>query len=202
MKPVLALFLLLSFPVTTAAQIPRAAVVYQRAVTSNIRLVWGLNGPIATMAAQIQQESGWNPNAKSAYAGGLAQFTPDTADWISKKYADALGANQPYNPTWAIRALSEYDKYLYDRMGFAATDCDRWAFTLSAYNGGAGWVSRDRTLATQNGVDSRRWWKNVEHYSKRSVAAKAENRGYPQRILLLIQPRYLSWGQGVECSFS
>jgi soluble lytic murein transglycosylase-like protein len=191
--------LLVCVPAASAAQIPRAAYGYQRALVANVRVVWGLNGPIATMAAQVHQESGWNPNAKSIYAGGLAQFTPDTADWISKKYADALGTNQPYEPAWALRALAQYDKYLYDIMPFAATDCDRWAFTLSAYNGGAGWVTRDRTLATQNGVDSRRWWNNVELYSKRSVAATKENRGYPRRILLTIQPLYTSWGPSIQC---
>jgi soluble lytic murein transglycosylase-like protein len=202
MKTLLAVLFLLCLPSLVGAQIPRAALQYQRALIGNVHAVWGLNGPVAAMAAQVHQESGWNTDAKSAYAGGLAQFTPDTADWISKKYAKDLGTNQPYNPTWALRARAQYDKYLYDIMPFAATDCDRWAFTLSAYNGGAGWVTRDRTLATQNGADSRRWWKNVENYSKRSDAAKKENRGYPRRILLLIQPRYASWGPSVECAVS
>lgn len=202
MKYLFAVLLFVCVPVASHAQIPQAALSYQRALVANVRVVWGLNGPVATMAAQVHQESGWNPNAKSAYAGGLAQFTPATADWISNKYAADLGPNQPYNPAWALRALARYDKYLYDTMPFAATDCDRWAFTLSAYNGGAGWVNRDRALATQNGADSRRWWSNVELYSKRSVAATKENRGYPRRILLLIQPRYTPWGVGVECNVS
>lgn len=202
MKTFLAVLLLLCLPSLASAQIPRAAYRYQRALIANVHAVWGLNGPVAAMAAQVHQESGWNPDAKSPYAGGLAQFTPDTADWISKKYASALGTNQPYEPAWALRALAQYDKYLYDTMSFAATDCDRWAFTLSAYNGGAGWVNRDRVLATQNGADSRRWWGNVEHYTKRAAWAKKENRGYPHRILLLIQPRYTSWGPSVECAVS
>ena len=57
--------LLVCVPAASAAQIPRAAYGYQRALVANVRVVWGLNGPIATMAAQVHQESGWNPNAKS-----------------------------------------------------------------------------------------------------------------------------------------
>lgn len=202
MRFLLSCLLVLWIAAPAMAQIPRGAYTYQRALIANVHAVWGLNGPVATMAAQVHQESGWNPDAKSPFAGGLAQFTPDTADWISQKYATELGTNQPYNPVWALRALARYDKYLYDTMSFAETDCDRWAFTLSAYNGGAGWITRDRILTTQNGLNSRRWWNNVEQHTKRAAWAKKENRDYPHRILLLIQPRYTSWGITVECHVS
>lgn len=202
MRILLSCLLLLCVAAPAAAQIPRRAYTYQRTLIGNVHAVWGLNGPVATMAAQVHQESGWRPDAQSPFAGGLAQFTPATADWISQKYADALGENQPYNPTWALRALVQYDKYLYDTMSFAESECDRWAFTLSAYNGGAGWITRDRILTTQNGKNSRQWWNNVEHYTSRAAWAKKENREYPHRILLLIQPRYRSWGVNVECHVS
>lgn len=198
MRAALVALLLLLAPGLADAQVPDRARQYQRDLIRNARLVWGLDAPVATFAAQIHQESGWRPDVSSAYAHGLAQFTPATADWIGGLYSD-VGPADPFNPAWALRALVRYDKHLYDR-NTAATECDRWAFTLSAYNGGQGWVNRDRKLAAANGADPQRWWGHVEHHSPRAKWAFTENRGYPRRILLVLQPRYLGWGPGVDCS--
>lgn len=181
------------------AQPPRAAERFRRDLVGNVRLVWGLSGPVATMAAQVHQESAWRPDAKSAYAGGLAQFTPDTADWISQRYSSDLGANQPFNPAWALRALAVYDKHIYDTSLPAATECDRWAFVLAAYNGGPGWVTRDRKLASTAGADPSRWWGHVERFTRRAAWAMKENRDYPRKILLRWQPLYRTWGLTVTC---
>lgn len=190
--------LLLAAP-AAAQTVPPAARQYQRALISNARFVWGLEAPVAVMAAQVHQESGWRADARSRFANGLTQFTPSTADWISQKFPEDLGANQPMNPSWALRALARYDKYLYDRQRTAATECDRWAFTLAAYNGGEGWINRDREMAQKYGASPTRWWGHVEHFSPRARWAFDENRGYPRRILLQRQPPYRIWGPGVDC---
>lgn len=184
------------------AEPPRDALPYQRALTGTARQVWGLDAPVAVFGAQIHQESGWRRDARSKFAGGLAQFTPDTATWIGSLYRDELGAADPFNPSWAMRALVRYDKHLFDRVEAAATPCDRWAFTLSGYNGGSGWVARDRRLAELVGADPGRWWGNVELHSPRADWAMKENRGYPRRILLVLQPAYARWGPGVVCEVS
>lgn len=189
-------------PPISTTPIPRAALQYQRTLISSARFVWGLNAPVAAMAAQVHQESGWRADARSAFASGLTQFTPDTADWISQRYSQELGENQPLNPSWALRALARYDKFLYDRQQTAATECDRWAFTLSGYNGGEGWVNRDKRLAATRGADPSRWWGHVEKYSPRAVWAFNENRDYPRRIILQRQPPYRAWGPGVDCEFT
>jgi soluble lytic murein transglycosylase-like protein len=162
------------------------------------RATWGLNAPVATFAAQVHQESGWRPDARSRFAGGLAQFTPDTAEWISQAYAGELGANQPFNPAWALRALVRYDLHLWALIR-AVSDCDRMAMALAAYNGGLGWVQRDQRLAVAAGADPMRWWGHVERHTARADWAREENRGYPRRILLQLQPRYKAWGLGVLC---
>jgi soluble lytic murein transglycosylase-like protein len=180
--------------------VPREAVRYQRDVIRNARVVWGLDAPVPVFAAQIHQESRWRSDARSPYASGLAQFTPATAGWIADAFPGELRDAQPLNPAWAIRALVRYDRYLWDRVS-GATVCDRWAFTLSGYNGGPGWVPRDRKLAAQGGADPQRWFGHVELYNAgRREDFFRENRGYPRRILIVLQPLYTGWGTTVvEC---
>lgn len=193
---VLAVMVLL--PLAAMAQtIPHAAAKYRQDLTRNARLVWGIDAPVATFAAQIHQESGWRHDARSKFAGGLAQFTPDTADWIGGAFPD-LADRQPFNPAWALRALVRYDLWLWERMP-AAASCDRMAFSLAAYNGGAGWISRDRKAARQAGADPDRWWGAVERFNGgRADWAFRENRDYPRRILQRWEPMYAAagWGKG------
>lgn len=129
-------------PAFATDRIPTAAEQYRRTLVRSAHAEWGLSAPIATFAAQVHQESRWRADARSPVgAQGLAQFMPGTAEWIAGLYPAALGTNQPFNPGWALRALVTYDRWLYDRNQ-ASSECDRWAFVLSAYNGGQGWVTR------------------------------------------------------------
>ncbi|MCU7123651.1 transglycosylase SLT domain-containing protein [Salmonella enterica] len=181
-----------------AAEPPAAAKPYRAEVIRTARAVWGMDAPVADFAGQFQQESGWNPAARSPVgAQGMAQFMPSTADWISTQFP-ALREREPFNPSWAVRALVQYDQWLWQRVS-AADNCQRMAFTLSAYNGGLGWVNRDKKLATQRGLDASVWFDAVATVNAgRSAANWRENRGYPQRILYQNAPRYLSWG-GANC---
>lgn len=176
---------------------PQAALQYRDDVIRNARLEWGLSAPVADFAAQLHQESGWRPDAISpAGAQGLAQFMPATADWISQ-LIPMLSSREPFNPAWAIRALVSYDRWLWQRVS-AASDCERMAMTLSGYNGGLGWVQRDRRLASQKGLDSTRWFGHVATVNAgRNAASWRENRHYPQRILRELAPRYLTWEAAV-----
>lgn len=192
------LILALTGAMPALADVPTAAAPYQRTLTREARSVWGLDAPIATMAAQIQQESAWQSDVCSSFACGLAQFTPATAQWISGAYSKELGSNQPLNPSWAIRALAQYDYDLYGPIE-AATDCERWAMALSAYNGGGTWLKRDRARCDTAGCDAAVWFGQVEGYTARAPRAARENRGYPRRILLDLQAIYASWGRSVTC---
>ncbi len=60
------------------------------------------------IAAQLQQESGWNPNAVSpAGAEGIAQFMPGT--WPSySNDADGTGKDSPFDPADAIMAQGHF----------------------------------------------------------------------------------------------
>lgn len=187
-------------PAPAADRVPTEAEQYRRTLVRSAHAEWGLAAPVATMAAQVHQESRWRADARSpAGAQGLGQFMPATAAWMAELYAATLGPAQPFNPGWALRALVTYDLWLYERVQ-ATSDCERWAFVLSAYNGGLGWVNRDRKLASAKGADQLAWFDSVErHNAGRSAANFRENRDYVRKILLRWEPLYVSagWGAGV-----
>ena len=171
-------------------RIPANANRYRQQLTQIAQSILGLDAPLALFAGQIHQESAWRPDVCSKYACGLTQFTADTADWISSEYRD-LAANNRMSPKWAITALVRYDDYLFRRADFAASDFDRWAFALAGYNGGWGWIGRDRKICKGvAGCDSTRWFGHVENHTRRAAWAKKENRHYPDVILRRWQPLY------------
>ncbi|WP_435951685.1 transglycosylase SLT domain-containing protein [Dryocola sp. BD626] len=178
---------------------PRASLPWRNELIRTAREIWGLNAPVADFAGQLHQESAWNPNARSPVgAQGMAQFMPATAKWVSELYPQ-LRENTPFNPTWAIRALVQYDLQLWKALP-AKDSCQRMAFTLSAYNGGQGWVSRDKKLATAKGLNSSIWFEHVEQVNAgRSAANWSENRRYPKVILFQHAPLYWQWGPA-SCS--
>lgn len=185
----------------TVRGIPRAAMQYRAELTRCARAAWGLDAPVAVMAAQIHQESAWRVDARSPVgAQGMSQFMPATASWIAQLYPELANVD-PYNPAWAMRAMASYDKWIWERLE-AAGPCHRMAFTLSSYNGGLGWVRRDAKLAAEQGLVPDRWWDNVETVNAgRSAGNWRENRGYPRRILRQLMPIYVAagFGQGVRC---
>lgn len=179
--------------------IPHQANRYRQDLTRQARLVWGLDAPVALLAAQIHQESAWNPRAVSPVgAQGLAQFMPATATWMGDIDRELRGADA-FNPTWSFRAVARYDYWLIRKIK-AESSCDVWAMVLSSYNGGLGWVIKDRAKAADHGLNRNRWWGHVELVNAgRSQANFRENRGYPKRILLTLLPRYAQagWGEPV-----
>lgn len=195
---------LMLLPLIALAEVPREANAWRRHLTRSAVSVWGVTAPIAAFAAQIEQESGWNPAAISpAGAQGIAQFMPTTAAWIDDIYPD-LGAARPLDPRWAITAMVQYDRWLWDRIENAANDCERFAFTLAAYNGGLGWVNKARRRAADTARDARRWFAVVETINPgRADWAQTENRRYPQRILHVLEVRYLAagWRPGICHSY-
>ena len=175
--------------------IPRVCLEYKRRIISETRHAWGLDGYPSTFGAQIQQESACNPNAVSRVgAQGLAQFMPATSKWFGNDIMKETPA--PLDPDWSIRAMVQYNLHLWDQVS-AIDDCNRMAKTLSAYNGGLGWIRKDERLADKKGLDKDVWFDNVEAVnSGRSAANFKENRGYPRRIMLKIEPSYVNAGYG------
>lgn len=195
----LVLILLLATGAQAADSIPPACMAYRLAFIRNAKSTWGIDAPTATLAAQMRQESACRPDAHSAYADGLAQFTPATAAWISALSPD-LASNEPTNPVWAMRAQARYMKRLVTRAG-GATPCDSMWFALWGYNGGEGWVQRDRRLAAVAGANPDRHGAVEPFNAGRAPAMFRENRNYPAAIIVRWQPLFLAggWGTG-SCS--
>lgn len=201
--------LLLLFALPALAQPPRAAAQYQRYITATAHATFGVDAPIATLAAQLAQESAWNAGAASwVGASGLAQFMPSTAQDMAKFHPDACAPANPLDPRWAIRCQQRYMRDLAKQTG-GRTECDNWAFALSSYNGGAGWLKRDQRQCRADPVDvldcitcvADRWFGNVERTPDRRRAPSniKQNRDYVNRILLQMTPQYRTWGRGIAC---
>ncbi len=118
------------------------------------------------IVAQMYQESKFQPGAKSfAGAQGLMQVMPRTAK--------EMGYSDLYNPHNGLGAGIAYLDWLEARFPGELDFQERLFFTLAAYNAGTGHVRDARKLAGQLGLDSNKWFGNVEN-----------------AMLLLSQPKY------------
>ena len=186
---------LLSAPTQAADVIPQRAQPHRLTLRREAQRVWGLDAPSATFAAQIHPESRWRADAHSPVGAlGMAQFMPATARWIGGMDGE-LANRDPFSPTWALRALVVYDKWLYDRVR-GDTPCERMAFALAAYNGGLGWVNKRKARSPQPGVCL-----GVTCRINPGIhpANQRENQHYPEVILRRYEPLYAStmgWGKG------
>ncbi len=110
----------------------------------------GLPAPI--LAAQLDQESRWDPKAVShAGAQGLAQFRPDT--W------GEYGAGDPFDPEAAIKAQGKFMAQLIESVTSVAADSGEHpvVLALAAYNAGP------TAVAKYGGVPP---YAETEHYVK------------------------------------
>lgn len=174
---------------------PAAAQPYRATLLRAAHSQWGLDAPVAMLAAQVHAESAWRPQAVSQVgAQGLGQFMPATATWWCAAQGTPAAACQPTNPTWALRSLVGYDKWLFDRLAVAGAQAPRLWATLRAYNGGLGhWQAEARLAAntTRAAVDA------ACGRARRHPLHCAENLAYPRRVLVVLQPRYGTWGRSV-----
>ncbi|HVG17717.1 MAG TPA: lytic transglycosylase domain-containing protein [Blastocatellia bacterium] len=115
---------------------------------------YGIDSAIAF--AQINQESGFNPNARSsAGAQGLAQFIPGT--WAR------FGSGSPFDPVQALEAWGKYMSFLLRMFN------GRYDLALAGYNWGENRATLAKALAEG---------RPVTNYS-----IPAETRNYVTRIL-------------------
>ena len=176
-----------------SAEIPAAALHYRADLTREAKFIFGLNAPIPTLAAQIEQESGWRPGITAWDNGrGLAQFMDGTAAWAADRFAD-LGPADPYNPRWAMRAMVRLDDF--NARKVAGIDlCHRWGAGLKAYNAGLGYVTR----AQKRSQEPAKWFGATELINAGQSDKNFEySRMYPRWIMGKRQPKYAAWGTNI-----
>ncbi|QXL85926.1 transglycosylase SLT domain-containing protein [Comamonas sp. NLF-1-9] len=176
------------------AQVPPEASRYRLQLLRAAHGQWGLDAPVAALAAQVHQESAWRPDAVSrAGARGLAQFMPATSTWWCQRTGTAPADCLPHNPAWALRAMVGYDKFLHDRVPARFGAFDRLWLALRGYNGGeAHWRAEGATTGLQE--PTRTQIDAACGQARRAALHCRENLQYPARILQQLQPRYATWG--------
>jgi len=191
-------FAVLACGVAKADEVPLKAKVHQNTLTRIARASFGLDAPVPALAAQLQQESGWNSNAVSPVgAEGMAQFMPATAAWWCALNQLSPVDCQPTNPIWALRALVGYDYWLYQRVA-GQSEFDRLWATFRSYNGGLGHWQKEAALVRPSLTRA-----DIDAACGRASRAKVhctENLDYPDRILNRLQRRFSSWGRVVEAA--
>ena len=134
--------------------------------------------------AQITTESAWRPNACSIYACGLAQFTlPTWGDFAPYTSPSCEGVVRE-DPACSVRAQIVYMRRLLRRYREVDSNRQRWMFSWAAYNGGPGWITKERKRCRAKiGCSEELWEDNVEDLCIRAAWACKENRLYPKKIL-------------------
>jgi hypothetical protein len=212
--------LILSSGQVRAGELPPGAVRHLPVLAAEQRAHWPA-ADLPTLAAQVEQESCislrhskcWTPFAELRTARergvGLGQITKtanmDNLTALVLRHPRELAGwswDSPslYDPALQARGLVLLNRDNWPVTEGAASDVDRWAMVLTAYNGGAGRVRSDRRLcAGTRGCDPSRWWGHAEHTSllpKQPVSGYGKsffhiNREYSRLILLERRARYV-----------
>jgi membrane-bound lytic murein transglycosylase F len=111
------------------------------------------------LAAQIFQESQFNPEAKSwSGAFGLMQLLPSTAAHYN---VDTTNMSPEASIAAGVAYLREVDNYL---AKFIPDKETRIPFDLASYDVGAGHIIDARNLAIKYGLDPDKWEDNVAYF--------------------------------------
>ncbi|WP_406054496.1 NlpC/P60 family protein [Kribbella sp. NBC_00889] len=145
--------------IDAALKIGTVPTTYQELVVAAGKVCPGVSAPL--VAAQIEQESEWNPNAESPVgAQGLSQFMPGTWAELGRD-ANGNGVNSPFDPADAIDAQARYDCQLltqvnaYLKSGRIAGDPTD--LMLAAYNAGTGRVLDAGGIPSQLPVETQQY---------------------------------------------
>ena len=145
------------------------------------------------IAAQVHQESKWSATAISqAGAAGLLQIMPGTARDIAGTCH--IPGFDRFNPLHSLKGGICYNAQVRKWVGTFTLAEDQNSAMLSGYNGGAGYIIKQRRAAVAAGLD-RAIWKNVVKWCGlyRSRSSCDENMGYAPAIRKWQRLYYAAW---------
>jgi len=118
-------------PQTRLPRMREIPIEYKAVIDKAIR---GMGIPIEIIAAILQRESHFSPEAQSPIREnghrdmGICQFNSQYIDWYSERYNGGV-IFDPMNPEEAIPIMAQHIKWLYERYG-------HWPDVIMAYNAG------------------------------------------------------------------
>jgi hypothetical protein len=165
---------------------------WAKELTKQARQILGPNTQVATLMAQLRQESGCRDGLVSRTgAKGPAQFMRGAATHV-ESIDPELAKLARYSLPWSLRAQSVYMKWIFGQLD-AADTCEHWAFALASYNGGLGWTYK-RQKMSKNPAYCLGLTCLINPGIKPSN--QRENEQYSSRILLDLEEKYLAIGPG------
>lgn len=133
--------------------------------------------------AQIEQESSCRVHVKSWDNGiGLAQFTgKKNTEWIARTYCADLGPPRPDNAEWSVICM---ERYMRSFKNQGLTACQGLRFDEAAYNGGQGWLNKEKKKAVADGQRAENYHvvRTYCNQTGRSARACGWNREYTEHI--------------------
>jgi soluble lytic murein transglycosylase-like protein len=137
--------------------------------------------PSELLAAQLKQESGFNPNAVSpAGATGISQFMPGTAR--------EMGVSNPLDPAQAIPAGARYLRQNIDRFGGSVP------LGLAAYNAGPGRVAQAGGDISRLPAETQGYVANITGATGTPAAATASAPAVNPALMRAMASPYISEG--------
>lgn len=198
--------LLCTSTVAIVVSVPQRAQFYRADMTRSAYRVFGPSAPVATLAGQVHQESGWNCDARSRVGAlGCTQFMPATAEDMAKQFPAECAPAQPLSPRWAFTCRDRYMRALMLQTKPYGTqplsECAQWWMALKHYNGGRGWTERQRREAKAAGMNPDDPRVLAAFTGGRSLANHRENTEYPERIFRAAkQYETEGWGRALPCT--
>ena len=144
-------------------------------------------------AAWVHTESGWRRNAvSSAGARGPLQIMPGTAEVI--RVSCRMPELDLTNMVSALKGGFCYGAQVRRKIGHMASVADENEAMFRAYNGGPGYILKERAAASGDGLNDRRA-ANLTAYCRafRGETACRENLAYYPTIVRRHRKHYGSW---------